>query len=158
MRITAFIVATLLPTALASPAAAADLRLLCSGSGTADKTDTITTQRRNAKGEISHSTTQVDDPRPFTGDAEVQITDGTGRIRLPRVFLPDLHGGKDGWFELRGLVVNDRTITAKAALSIFDHPNVRIDRMTGTIEINGNVGDFAARCQPYDPNKKERAF
>lgn len=141
-----------------APAAAADLHLRCSGSGTANKTDTITTQRQDSKGKNTSSVTTVDDPRPFSGDALIEIVNGIGRIRVPGTLLPDVHGGSHGWFELRTLSIGDSAITAKAAITVFDHPDVRLDRISGAITIDGNVGTFSGQCKPFDPATTPRAF
>jgi hypothetical protein len=61
--------------------------------------------------------------------------------------LPGLHGGDDGWFKLKDVVVDARSIHAKATVNFANHPNVFIDRVTGTISISGKSGDYAGQCQ-----------
>lgn len=76
--------------------------------------------------------------------------DGKDAIQIPRVMLPVLHGGKDGWFKLRNLSADKRTIRAKVPLSPIGNPNVLIDRVTGVLSISGNVGHFTGLCQVVD--------
>jgi hypothetical protein len=61
--------------------------------------------------------------------------------------LPLLRGGKDGWFKLKNVVADARTIRAKAAVNFINNPNVFIDRVTGTISISGKAGDYSGRCE-----------
>lgn len=149
-------VAIALAALLGSPALAEDFHLICSGSGVADHSDTITTNINKSDGKTEQRTTTVDNQVPFQGDATVEIVDGVGRIHLPVGILPDVSGGKDGWFELRNLVVEQNQITAKAAVTIFNRPNVRIDRQAGSLSIDGNIGRFSGACRLHDPEK--RAF
>ena len=68
-------------------------------------------------------------------------------IRLPRVVLPVLRGGKDGWFEIKNLAVGDTTIQGSAAINFVNKPKIHIDRRTGTISIYGMNGTYVGRCQ-----------
>lgn len=154
MRSIAIIVAAV----LSSPAMAEDFHLICSGSGVADRSDTITTNINKSDGKTEQRTTTVDNQVPFQGDAILEIVDGAGRIHLPVGILPDVSGGKDGWFELRNLDIAQNQITAKAAVTIFNKPNVRIDRQAGTLSIDGNIGRFSGTCRVHDPAKDQRAF
>jgi hypothetical protein len=61
--------------------------------------------------------------------------------------LPPLHGGNDGWFKLKNLRVDARTIRGKAAVNFINSPNIFIDRVTGTISISGKAGDYSGQCQ-----------
>ena len=60
--------------------------------------------------------------------------------------LPPIRGGKEGWFKLKDVKVNDRQITASAAVNFMNNPKVHIDRMTGTISINGKAGSYTGAC------------
>lgn len=151
-------IAIVLAAGLAGPALAEDFHLICSGSGVSDRSDTITTNVDKSNGQTEQRTTTIDNQVPFQGDATVEIVDGAGRIRLPVGIVPDVAGGKDGWFELRNLVVAQNQITAKAAVTIFNRPNVRIDRQAGTLSIDGNIGRFSGTCRVHDPAKTQRAF
>ena len=82
----------------------------------------------------------------FEGQTDVHLFGGDDRIRLPRTLLPTFHGGKDGWFKLKNVVADDRSIRAKASLNFMSNPTVYIDRVTGTISISGKAGDFNGQC------------
>lgn len=158
-----------LALALTSTSAVADtqaqqpLQLTCFGGGTANK-PTARTAYSNAyasgtvgttswSGTGSGTTTVYGMRQQGFGDqVDVRLFGGSDRIRMPRTMLPGLHGGQDGWFELKNVVADDRTIKAKAAVNFANHPNVFIDRVTGTISISGKSGDYAGECQVVDAN------
>ena len=70
--------------------------------------------------------------------------------------LPPLHGGSDGWFKLKNVVVDGRSIHASAAVNFMNSPKVYIDRVTGTISISGKAGDYSGQCQVIDVNAAPR--
>ena len=63
-----------------------------------------------------------------------------------------LHGGADGWFKLKDVEADARSIRAHAAVAAFHNPKIYIDRVTGTISISGKSGDYTGQCQAKDPN------
>lgn len=81
----------------------------------------------------------------------MKINGATGSIRLPRTMLPKFHGGDAGWFELRNVQETDDSITGEAAVNFANHPKVHLDRITGTISIDGKSGHYSGTCQRYDP-------
>lgn len=83
----------------------------------------------------------------FGDQVDIRLFGGDDRIRLPRTMLPPLHGGNDGWFKLKNLRVDARTIRGKAAVNFINSPNVFIDRVTGTISISGKAGDYSGQCE-----------
>ncbi|QXQ08223.1 hypothetical protein KX816_09775 [Sphingosinicellaceae bacterium] len=142
----------------ASPALADTLHLVCRGSGVASDSDYVRTETRNHNGRTRDSRTLVDTSKSFSGELKIEITEGAGRAFLPRVFLPALSHGKDGWFDLKNLNESDNLITAKIAVGIMSKPDLRIDRLTGSITVNGSMGNFAGHCRKYDPTSSKRAF
>jgi hypothetical protein len=103
-------------------------------SGTASASDLVTS---------SHD-------REFSDQVDVRLFGGDDRIRLPRVMLPTLHGGKEGWFKLKRLTADKRSIKAKAAVSLIENPDVFIDRVTGTLTVSGSIGHYSGRCEVVD--------
>ena len=69
---------------------------------------------------------------------------------MPRTMLPALHGGSDGWFKLKSVVADARSIRASTAVNFMNNPKVYIDRVTGTISISGRAGDYSGQCQVID--------
>lgn len=83
----------------------------------------------------------------------MRLFGGDDRIRLPRTMLPPLRGGKEGWFKLKNVVADARSIRASAAVNIISNPKVFIDRVTGTISISGKAGDYSGQCEVIDTTK-----
>lgn len=118
------------------------LNLTCAGAGTADK------QRGSfAFGRWGWASAVSHHDREFADQIDVRLFSGDDRIRIPRTMLPGLHGGQDGWFKLRDVVADARSIRAHAAVAAFHNPQVYIDRVTGTISISGKSGDYSGQCQ-----------
>jgi hypothetical protein len=153
------------PMAPMQPAVQGPLQLSCVGAGTANKTFTDTvrsdTKVHTAPGEQpkdkTHTTTVSRTvQQDFADQVDVSLFAGDDRIRVPRAMLPDLHGGKGGWFKLKNVVADDRSIKASTSLGPFSNPKIFIDRMTGIISISGNAGDYSGQCQVIDPNARPR--
>lgn len=144
--------------AAAEPAAAQALHLVCAGEGVANKTSVTSGHAQNSNGDFASAQIYGQRAVGFEDQVNIDINDGVGRIRMPRTMLPPIRGGKDGWFELKNLKIGENEITASAAVSILNSPKVRIDRISGMLNISGKSGDFSARCQPYDPENVKRAF
>ena len=75
---------------------------------------------------------------------------------MPRTMLPPIHGGDGGWFKLKKVVSDDRTISASAAVNFMNNPKVHIDRLTGTISISGKAGDYSGQCEAVAADAKPR--
>jgi len=89
----------------------------------------------------------------FGEQLDIDIQAGAGKARVPRRFLPALHGGDGGWFEVRDLNVTPDEITGKIAINFNQHPNLRIDRRSGAVALDGKVGAFAGQCEKIDPTQ-----
>lgn len=140
------------------PVAPQPLNLTCLGAGTANKPSTATV---NSYGSFSGNlgTTPYSGSgsgfgtitgmrqQGFEDQVDVRLFSGDDRIRLPRTMLPLIKGGKDGWFKLKKVVADARSIRAKAAVNLINNPNVHIDRVTGTISISGKAGDYSGVCE-----------
>jgi hypothetical protein len=134
------------------------LQLTCFGGGTANKV-TARTAYSNAyvsgnvggtsfSGSGNGSTTIYGTRQQGFGDqVDVRLFAGDDRIRVPRTMLPPLHGGDGGWFKLKNVVADARSIHASAAVNFMNNPKVFIDRVTGTISISGKAGDYSGQCE-----------
>lgn len=134
------------------------LNLTCFGGGTANQ---ISSTSVNTYGSFSGSvgTTPISGQgnnygtitsrrqQTFDDQVDIRLFAGDDRIRMPRTMLPPLRGGKDGWFKLKNVVADARSIRAKAAVNFMNNPNVFIDRVTGTISISGKSGDYSGQCE-----------
>ena len=83
----------------------------------------------------------------FADQVDVRLFAGDDRIRMPRTMLPPIRGGNDGWFKLKDVVADARSIRAKASVNFINNPKVLIDRVTGMISISGKAGDYRGQCQ-----------
>jgi hypothetical protein len=131
------------------------LNLVCGGGGSANKVAVA-----NAFGWSRWGSTQVTAfgtrSQGFEDQVDVRLFSGDDRIRLPRTMLPPIHGGSEGWFKLKALMVKARAITASAGFNVMNNPKIHIDRMTGTISINGKAGSYSGRCEAIDPNAQRK--
>jgi len=41
---------------------------------------------------------------------------------------------------------------------LVSKPKLRLDRITGHINVTGKIGTFAGECEPFDPAKVQRKF
>jgi len=137
------------------------LQITCFGGGTANKytfaTGGGTTQINGMVGTTivsgsAHTSTSVMIPREegFSGQADLRLFDGNDRIRLPASIVARFHGGEAGWFKLKDVVADARSIHAKVLVNFLNHPEIYIDRVTGTISISGKSGDYSGECQVID--------
>jgi len=145
-------------------ATAAAILLVCMGGGTAIKPDSATVSGSQSgsydygRGQYNGTTSGTitgTRAQGYTDQVDVELNGSAGKIRLPRVVLPLLRGGEDGWFDLRDIEMSDRTIEAKAAINFMNRPKVHIDRMTGTISIAGKSGTFVGKCQKVEAQERQ---
>ena len=150
-----------------SAAVSGRLDLTCMGGGTANKLAVANTFGSSSfsgsagfvpfSGSASGSATTYGQRQQAFGDqVDVRLFGGDDRIRMPRTMLPALRGGKDGWFKLKNVVADARSIRASAAVNVLNNPKVHIDRVTGTISISGKAGDYAGQCQAIDASAPAR--
>lgn len=157
------------PADYAQPATlpAVALNLVCGGGGTANKVSFSTYQgSSNASGLVgtdhvslngnSSGTITTQRQQGFADQVDVRLFSGDDRIRMPRTMLPLIRGGSEGWFKLKDIKVTDRAITATAAVNFMNNPKVHIDRLTGTISINGKAGSYSGQCAAVDPNAQRK--
>lgn len=134
------------------------LNLTCSGGGTANKhahasVDTDVHMSGMAGTTMvsgsGYGTSTINLPRQqgFEDQVDIRLFGGDDRIRMPRTMLPRIHGGSDGWFKLKHVEADARSIHASAAVNFINNPKVYIDRVTGTISISGKAGDYTGQCE-----------
>lgn len=143
---------------ITTPAFATDLHLICGGGGTANRVNRSNVFASDSNGNSGMATITSRGSQDFEDQVNVEIVGGAGRIRLPRTMLPPVHGGEGGWMRLTDIHETPSEITAKAVVNFMSHPNIRIDRISGTISISGRVGQFSGSCEAYDPEQVRRRF
>lgn len=138
------------------------LNLTCVGGGTANKAAVATVNSYGSSSGMvgttpysgsgyGTSTVTTERHQGFEDQVDLRLFAGDDRIRMPRTMLPPLHGGSDGWFKLKNVRVDDRSIKGSAAVNFMNNPKVYIDRVTGEITISGRAGDFTGQCEAVDP-------
>ena len=149
------------PAASVPPPTHGRLDLTCFGAGTANKVKVATVDSDTQfsgmvggdlfSGNSSGSATILGSrQQDFNDQVDIRLFNGDDRIRMPRTMLPALRGGKAGWFKLKNVVADARSIRASAAVNVINNPKVHIDRVTGTISISGKAGDYSGQCQVID--------
>lgn len=121
------------------------LRLTCLGAGTAEKATGA-----YVSGYGGSATILSRKDRDFQDQVDLRLFEGDDRIRMPRSMLPGIRGGQDGWFKLKNVVADARSIRGSAAVNVINNPKVFIDRVTGTISISGKSGDYSGQCEVID--------
>ena len=154
------------PSPQASPALPPEqggrLELICMGGGSANKV-AVARGRGNSSfsgsaigpggmttfsgSGSSSSTIYIPTAQAFDDQMDLFIEKGEGRIRMPRVMLPLIRGGENGWFKLKNVEFGSSAITASVAINIINNPKLRIDRRTRVVNLSGKAGDFVGRCQ-----------
>lgn len=143
---------------LQAVAAAQPLNLTCMGGGTANKVTVTNIYGSNSgSGSVGatpysyngsgNATAYGQRQQGFADQVDIRLFSGDDRIRMPRTMLPPIRGGKDGWFRLKDVVADTRSVRAKVAVNIINSPKLFIDRVTGTISISGKAGDFSGQCE-----------
>lgn len=156
MRATVYLAAISMATA--TPCVATDLHLICGGGGSATRVNSTNVYASDSNGNSGTATITSRGSQDFEDQINVEIVNGAGRIRLPRTMLPPIHGGEGGWMRLMDIRETPNEITAKAVVNFMSRPNIRIDRISGTISISGRVGQFSGSCEAYDPEQVRRRF
>jgi len=145
--------------ASAGQAEPAPLHLVCLGAGSANRPTSTSVYMTNSAGNSGWGQVVGRREVPFEDQVNIEVGDGAeSRIRMPRTMLPKIHGGDGGWFKLKNVKVTDSEITGSAAVNVINNPKVRIDRITGTISIDGRSGTYSGECQAYDPANAPRRF
>lgn len=121
-----------------------NLALQCDGFADADATTFINRQDGSAPTIVSGSTR--------TGERIVIVFEGSaGRIRMPPALEPNIRGrSDDGWRPLSDIQVAEDQITSRFSFNFFDKPSVRIDRVSGMLDVRGLAFRFQGECSPYD--------
>lgn len=154
-----------LTLAAAQAVAQQPLQLICHGGGIANKevTDTIKHDKRVDGPPGTAPTTKTETTtvsrmiqQDYADQVELRLFMGDDRIHMPRIIVPDLHGGAKGWYKLKDVRADAHSIRGTAALAFLVTDKVFIDRLAGTISITGKYGNFSGRCHVPDPNARPR--
>jgi hypothetical protein len=143
-------------TLITSPAMAGDLHVICVGGGSHLQENSMFAMAHNNHGGSAWGQSVGISHDGYEDAVSIDIVNDEGKIRLPRVLLPPIHGGDNAWFKLTDLKQGEREITASATVNFVTHPKIRLDRYSGTISIDGRMGTFTAQCQKVDENAQPK--
>lgn len=138
-----------------------NIHLICTGSGSAAETETTYMNERTKTDtgkEKSFGTVQQNVTKSFNGTAYIDIIPPFARIRPPNAMVPTLSSGDEGWFEIKKLEITETEITGVIRFNILNKPKIRIDRLSGNVEISGPYSEFSGQAKAYDPEKAEKLF
>jgi len=142
---------------LMGQATASDLHLVCSGSGSVAATQTSYANTYDSKTKrYNYGTVNTSVRRPFSGSAEVNISDTGARIKLPGDMIPALSSDHDGWFPINDIIKDERRISGTVKINLLNKPELLIDRMTGQLTLKGGLEDFTGACQSFDAGAKPK--
>lgn len=139
-------------------AEAVSLHLTCAGQGLDTKMEVTTAQAYSSNGTTAGASLHQRRATSFDDQLEIEISGGAGRVRLPRGIVPPIHGGKDGWYDLKELVVGADAIDAKVPINFANAPRMHISRITGSVAVEGRDGSFSGKCEAFDPATVTHAF
>jgi hypothetical protein len=152
---TKWLFATALMGLAPTSASALDLTLTCQGMSERTVANSSFGFVSGSGGSASGSVTSLQ-RREGAESIMVSISADTGKVQVPRRLLPPIHsGGEDGWWPLTDVRVSDTEIRGHYTLNPFNHPEVRIDRVAGTISIDGYRQSFRGSCAAVDPNARK---
>lgn len=122
--------------------------------GVANMPESATTTARATDGYNTASGTMTTTTRARSSAVvDVEIDGETVRVRMPEAMSPALGGrGQNGWRTLTEAIIAEREISGRIAYNWINRPLVRLNRLTGTIEIqntNAATGGqgFQGTCQ-----------
>lgn len=111
------------------------LILVCEGAATVGPSASPGTSAYSAESQVRERLT-------------VRVGDDTVDIRLPASLAAAVSAvGNDGWVPLTDVSITENEIRGRFSYNWMNRPAVRIDRMTGTIEIDSTAhADFIGTC------------
>lgn len=135
------------------------INLICGGHGSANRFASSTGFITDNKGNSAVGNVLSQRAVGYDDQVIMEIPEnGRGRIRMPRALLPAIRGGKNGWFSINSIRKSENEITGVVQVSVLNSPKLRLDRITGHINISGKSGDYSGSCEPFDPATAERKF
>jgi hypothetical protein len=93
------------------------LNLVCGGGGNANSASLATIHSWDSDGNTGGATVSGSRTVGFEDEVAVQIAGADGKLRMPRSMLPPLHGGDNGWFNLKNSAVTPSEITASVSVN-----------------------------------------
>lgn len=150
-----FLICALVWHGAATADAFSPLALICGGAGSSARPSGAVALGSDGSSVAAYGSAQ----QGFRDQVRVEISaPGSGRLQVPRSMLPPLHGGDEGWFEIKKLAVNPTEITGRIELAFLKSASLRIDRLTGFMKLDSQNGTYAAECERFDPETAAPRF
>lgn len=122
--------------------------------GVAERPEQVTTTARASDGfNTVHGSATTTSRSRTSAIVDVEIEGDIVRVRMPEALSPTLGGrGENGWRTLSDVTINEREISGRFSYNWINRPVVRINRLTGTIDVqntNALTGaqGFQGRCE-----------
>lgn len=145
--------------AWSSPALADDLLLRCEGQGTFASTQSgVTTAVNPNTGDVVTGVRTTNGQSTIYGVVRFRLEGDTAFISTPVVMDPPINRSPvDGWREVERLSISETEITGRFVLNRLNRPQIRLDRYTGSITIEGRFRySFQGECDAE--TQQERRF
>ena len=135
-----------------------NLNLVCGGAGFANRATSSHAYATDSDGNSGSATITGTRSVDFADEVRLAIQGDEGRVQMPRTMLPLLHGGTDGWFDLKNIRATNEEIAGTVAINVINHPKLRLNRYSGAINIEGKAGNYSGHCQQFSAEHSERRF
>lgn len=142
------------PPASADMAARTDFDLICSGNGEhlASHNTYGYEWDRNKHKYVQNDGVQYDREQ-MQATFQVEIHNGTGRIRPPKSMAPPISRSDDGgWWKLQDLSITPDRIQAAFKFNGMNVPKISIDRHSGFMTMKGSE-TFEGTCTAVEPER-----
>ncbi|RYG90201.1 MAG: hypothetical protein EON59_00285 [Alphaproteobacteria bacterium] len=123
--------------------------LVCRGSGETIQMVKLTAAEKARTPDLNFRR-QAD---PFRGAIRISVRPTGSEAELPAAMVGP-YG--DRTVELAKLKVSRELIEGKLSIALLYSPLFKINRVTGSISVQGSQGNFSGECEPYDPSAKPK--
>lgn len=132
------------PTSLSLTCTGAALASLATGSSSAIATDN--------RGGVATAQGVTAEPVSISLTTGFELEGGSARIFLPAEMRPAFSQGKNGWYPVNNLMIDDRVIRGSVKLSFIRSTAIEIDRNTGVLTTKHG---YRADCTPIDRSQRK---
>lgn len=92
---------------------------------------------QSSNGQNATGTATLSSRATIAGVVRILIKDSEATMFIPNDFLPSFSKGKEGWFPVKALNINDTNISGKVQLNFMRASTFNVDRRTGAFSTSG---------------------